>query len=244
MKITAQELHHLAAADAPRHDLYTGIHKALRALMADTLLALGRLDTDDEAELAEVASRLLQLCGVCEAHLTHENAFVHPALEAKAPGTSGAVALDHEEHLRHTAALAAQVALLQCAAPARRPGVALRLYRELALFIADNFQHMAVEESAHNAALWAHYSDAELVALHDALVASIPPQEMRTVLRWLVPSLNPAERHRLLADLRTRMPADAFDAVLEAVQPHLDARGWAKLARALGLAPVPGLVAA
>ena len=33
----------------------------------------------------------------------------------------------------------------------------------LALFIADNFQHMHVEETAHNAVLWARYTDAELM---------------------------------------------------------------------------------
>lgn len=37
-------------------------------------------------------------------------------------------------------------------------------------------------------------------------------------------------------------PAPAFAAALDVVQPHLDLRGWAKLSRGLGLAPVAGLV--
>ena len=52
------------------------------------------------------------------------------------------------------------------------------LYRQLTLFMAHNFEHMNEEETAHNAVLWAHYTDAELVGIHDALVASIPPHEM------------------------------------------------------------------
>jgi hypothetical protein len=58
---------------------------------------------------------------------------------------------------------------------------ALQLYRHPARFVAENFEHMQVEETVHNEALWAHYTDAELKALHDRLRASIPPAEMMLV---------------------------------------------------------------
>ena len=60
MQITSTELAQLAAAGTPRFDMYTGIHKAMRAVMADTLLALGRADPTDEQELSDVAQRVLQ----------------------------------------------------------------------------------------------------------------------------------------------------------------------------------------
>ena len=242
MQISPQEMTRVAAAEAPRFDMYTGIHKALRACMADALLALGRMDPADEQDIADVSARLLQLLGFCAGHLAHENAFVHAAIEARAPGASDAIAHEHQEHLADIAALSEQVATLQACADADRPAAAARLYRELALFIAGNFQHMHVEETAHNAVLWARYTDAELVAVHDALVASIPPEEMMGVVRWLVPFMNPVERMHLLADIRAKAPAPAFQAMLDGVQQHLGARDWAKLARDLGLAPVPGLV--
>ena len=46
-----------AALAAPRLDLYQGIHKAMRAFMADTLLAVGRMDADDALELAQCQSK-------------------------------------------------------------------------------------------------------------------------------------------------------------------------------------------
>ena len=235
MKITSQELEHVAAAEAPRFDMYSGIHKALRACMADTLLAVGRMDPADEQELSQVSERVLQLLGMCGGHLSHENEFVHAAIEARAPGASDRIAHEHEEHGQHIARLAEQVALLRGTAPERRHPAALQLYRALALFIADNFQHMHVEETAHNAVLWARYTDAELLALHDALVASIPPQEMMAVARWLVPFMNPLERFHLLADMRAKAPPAAFEAIVEAVRPHLATQEWTKLARALEL---------
>jgi hypothetical protein len=236
MNIEPREMRQLAEAAAPRVDLYAGIHKALRALMADTLLAVGRMDCDDAPELAEVTQRVLQLLDFCRSHLRHENEFVHAAMEARAPGASGQIAHEHAQHEEEIAALAAQTtALLNCEEAAARAADALALYRALSLFIAHNFEHMHVEETAHNAVLWARYTDAELTDIHNRLVASIPPEEMMFALRWLVPFMNPAERAGMLADMRAQAPAPAFAAALEVVRPHLGEREWAKLAASLGL---------
>ncbi|RYF40614.1 MAG: hypothetical protein EOO25_12150, partial [Comamonadaceae bacterium] len=210
MKTDPRELALLAAATAPRMDMYSGIHKALRALMADTLLALGRMDADDELELAQVTQRVIELVEFCAAHLKHENDFVHPAIEARAPGASGAIAHEHAQHLAHIAQIADAAAALRLQPAALRMSGATALYRQLALFIAENFLHMNVEETAHNAVLWAHYTDAELAALHDALVASIPPEEMMFVARWMIPFMCPCERAGVLLDIRGKAPAPAF----------------------------------
>jgi hypothetical protein len=237
MNIDSQEIQQLAATQGtPRLDLYAGIHKALRALMADTLLAVGRMDSDDALELAQTTQRVMELLDFCASHLLHENQFVHAAIEARAPGASEVIAHEHDTHTRHIAELADITgALLTCPAPARA-AAALALYRQLALFIADNFQHMHIEETAHNAVLWARYTDAELAAIHQALVASIPPHEMMYVMRWLLPFMNPAERTALLADMQAHAPAPAFAAVMDTARPHLTSNEWAKLTRSLGLA--------
>jgi hypothetical protein len=243
MNIDPQEMKNVAQAQAPRVDMYGGIHKALRALMADTLLAVGRMDCADDLERAEVTERVLQLLDFCRSHLEHENAFVHTAMEARAPGASEAIAREHEDHVKHIEALAAVVAAVRAAPEGERFGQQQRLYADLTLFVADNFQHMRVEETAHNAVLWARYTDAELIAIHDALVASIPPEEMMFAIRWLVPFMSPMERAGFLGDVRAKAPAPAFQAMLDTVRPHLTEREWAKLAKALGLPAVAGLVA-
>ena len=236
MKIDSQELQQVAATQAPRMDMYAGIHKALRALMADTLVAVGRMDSTDGLELAQTTQRVVELLDFCRSHLRHENEFVHAAIEARAPGASAAIAHEHEEHEQHIASLGQAVEALRACPAAQRVAGARDLYGELALFIAENFQHMHVEETAHNAVLWARYTDAELVEIHDALVASIPPEEMMFIMRWLIPFMNPAERAAVLGDMRSNAPAPAFAAVLATVRPHLTDREWAKLARSLDLA--------
>lgn len=223
------------APAAPRLDLYAPIHKALRLFMHDTLQRIGSMDSADPGELLEALAQLKRLLGVLRQHLHHENEFMHPALEARRPGASQRAGEDHEEHLAAIEALEAEATGLTRAAAPQREALALRLYRHLALFVAENLQHMQLEESLHNQQLWAAYSDAELLALHQRLVASIPPAEMGLVLHWMVPALSPAELSGMLMGMRAEMPAPAFAGVLDLVRERLTLERWAKLDAALGL---------
>ena len=231
------------ASIAPeRFNTYTAIHKALRNLMCDTLCRVGRLDVHDADEMTATLTQLDTLLTECTAHIEHENDFVHAAIEARLPAGSARTAADHLEHFESITALADESAALAAADADARPVLALRLYRHLALFVAENFQHMHIEETANAALLWAHYSDAELHAIHDRLVATLSPQEHLLVARWMVPASTPAERAGLFTELKTQTPPEAFLGVLMHVQPHLDASGWIKLSRAIGVPQMPGPV--
>jgi hypothetical protein len=225
---------------APRLDLYAPIHKALRLAMSETLVRVGRLDVFDPEETVGTLARVERLLELLQQHLEHENAFVHAAIEARRPGGAQRTAGEHVEHLESIEALREQCRALQAARIDARPPLALRLYRQLALFVAENFLHMHVEETANNAALWALYSDAELMALHERLLAALTPVEHLEAARWMVPALAPAERAAMLRGARAGMPPEAFLGLLEHVRPHVDARGWCKLAAALGVAERPG----
>lgn len=246
MQFTQQEMNQLAAAStsSSRENLYAGIHKALRAFMTDTLLAVGRADPSDPQDVADASGLVIGLMDLCEAHVQHENSFVHPAIEARTPGVCGEVAQDHVAHLHHIQRLRAAAQQLPGLDAPLQAGALHALYLELSLFVADNLQHMHVEETRHNAALWSAYTDAELRAIHDALVATIPPSEMMQVMRWMLPQMHALERLQVLGGMRQGAPAPVFQAVLDVVQPHLSPRDWAKLTQGLGLPAVPGLVAA
>ena len=219
----------------PRVDLYAGIHKALRSFMADTLVRIGRLDVDDRADLEAGLAQLGELLEVCTGHVEHENRFVHAAIEARAPQRSAQIAAEHEEHLGSIAALREEAAALASAPATSAPLLALRLYRHLALFVAENLQHMHVEETQHNAALWEHYSDSELLALHDRLTASLAPGEAWWAARWMVPASTPAERALIMGGMKAAMPPEALLSIAAMLRPHLDAAGWNKLAACSGI---------
>ena len=115
------------------------------------------------------------------------------------------------------------------ASPAQRDAYWLRLYHALSQFVAGNLVHMLLEEQAHNTVLWAHHSDEELLALHDELVASIPPEEMAVHFRWMLPSVSHVERVGMLQGMRQGMPPEVFASQLDMARPWLDARAWHKL---------------
>ena len=239
--LTTPRTQHQAAAahSAPRLDLYAPIHKALRSFMSDTLVRVGRIDAADADDMRTTLAQCDELLALCENHVHHENEFMHPAIEARQPAGSARIAHEHKEHLQSIAELRDEVGTLRAAAADAAPALALRLYRHLALFVADDFQHMHIEETAHNAALWAHYSDAELMQLHGRLLATIEPAEMLLIARWMVPALTPVERAAMVGGMQAEAPTDAFLAPLAHVRPHLGAKAWAKLAQTLGLPSGP-----
>ncbi|MDH5209409.1 MAG: hemerythrin domain-containing protein [Burkholderiaceae bacterium] len=221
-----------------RYNIYVLIHKGLRAWMCDVLATVGRMDPYDVEDVTAGLGKVRALLAGCESHLLHENEYLHPAIEARCPGGASAAAHDHDHHLRALAALESAVRAAEVADGSARAIAVLRLYRELAVFIAENFEHMHREETENHAALVAHYSETEVFALEQAIVGSLTPEEKMTTMRWMAPSAAPHERAMLLSGLRLNAPRPAFDAVVSLVRPFLTGRDWDKLAVALGPMPV------
>lgn len=220
---------------APRYDIYMGIHKALRAFMTETLMALGRMDCDAAVDVAIALAQVRELLHACEGHLEHENHFVHAAMEKRRPGSSARIVDEHIEHRHEIERLRAMVACVETATDAERRVSALNLYREFALFVASNFEHMQREESDHNKVLWSAYSDAELNQVEAELKASIPPRDMAIIMRWLLCANDHAFRVVTLSGMREHAPSAVFEMTLGLARAHLSERDWQKVACALEL---------
>lgn len=221
-----------------RMDLYASIHKGLRSFMADTLAAVGRMDTDDAAERDSTLAQLRALLELLERHARHEDEFIHPVLQARRPGAAGGCSAEHERQRGQLRALRRQADAVEAGSGEARAAAALDLYRQLALAIAENLTHMHEEETANNAVLWAECTDDELVQIHDRIVESVDAQEMAQVIRWMAPSLTPHERTALFGALQAKAPAEVFHRLLEVARPHLAPRDWNKLIFGIAAAPL------
>lgn len=217
----------------PRYDPYLVVHKGLRALMFETLRRVGCMDPDDADDTAHALEGLRELVRLASSHLHHEDLFVHPAMEARAPGSTSNAVAGHRSHREALAALLDGSDRVEAGEGAGRATAALALYRRLAQFVAEDLEHMHIEETENNAVLWATYSDVELRALVDRLVASIDPATNAIFSRWMVAASSPAERAALLRGARQGMPAAAFDAMLPRVTQDLAAKDRIKLEAAL-----------
>lgn len=213
-----------------RLDLYAPIHRALRLFMSAMLARVGALDVGDAREVSSVLDQLDALLGMCRHHALIENEIVHPEIEAAQPGAALRV---HDEHVRHLEAIVALEAEVVAVRVFPSATQALRLYRQLALFVAENLEHMHVEETVHNAVLWACYDDAALAAIEQRIVAQSTPEQRGLVLRWMTPALPPHERAQRFHSLRAALPPPAFGAMLDIAREVLDDRAWDKLSTAL-----------
>jgi Hemerythrin HHE cation binding domain len=220
----------------PRHDLHGKVHAGLRACMCEALTAAARMDPDDPADIAGIVMRMHELVALCSSHLANEDAFVHPAMEARRPGSTARVAHDHAEQVAGFAVLTRDVDALRRSSAHVRADAAATLGRDLAAFVAANLVHMAAEERDHNAVLWATHTDDELRAIEASIVASIPPSKVPAHLRWMVPALPPHDRLAMMRKLRAFAPPALFDASLAAIEPYLRDREWMKLVEGLSAA--------
>jgi len=220
-----------------RVNLYAAVHKGLRAALAQALLETGRMDTTDIEDTTRVLESVRDLLTLCRTHLKHEDTFVHAAMQARRPGSAVVTLGDHEHHKQSFVAIEDAVCAVEDSVDAERVVAARRLYTLLALFVADNYEHMHIEETQNNEVLWADYTDAELLAIKGRLLAAIPPEINMAFLRWMAPNLSPAERAELLLGARPAMPPAAFEAGLALVKNHMSARDWYKLQ--VALRPLP-----
>ena len=216
-----------------RPDLYAPIHKALRALMADLVAGLGRMDPGDDADVNATLGRFLDGLALCEKHMRTEDEILHPAIEARRPGATGRAALEHAGHVGEFEALRCAAAAFLAADAAGRRESAHALYLRVARWMAENVLHMEHEESHHNGVLWEAFSDAELALLHERILAGVPPEAMAKYLRWILPSTSHGQRLEMLLGMRAGAPREAYEGALAIARERLSARDWEKLSRAL-----------
>ncbi|WP_179958377.1 hemerythrin domain-containing protein [Chitinimonas arctica] len=217
-----------------RYDIYALIHKGLRAYLSHVLLEVGRTDWRDTANRTASIAAVRELLTVFRIHLTQEDRVIHPAMEARQPGSTRQAATDHMAHLHAIEQLQDVASTVDSANNYNLESAGEWLYRELAMFVSDNLEHMAVEESINNRVLWETHSDDEIIAMERAIVTATPPEHMLPMLRWTMPNLAPDERALMLGEmLRYGAPAEVFDGVLAMMRALLPPKDWSKLTVAL-----------
>ena len=90
-----------------RFDVYSTIHKGIRAFLFDTIAVVGSMDSADADEVAAALAQARELLAFCQGHLEHENEFIHPAMQARRPDSAVRTADDHVAHLGFVVAFGA-----------------------------------------------------------------------------------------------------------------------------------------
>ena len=220
---------------AVTHDLYRDIHKGIRAELFSATLAAGRLDPTDRPGRLRQAEHLAGILDLLVSHAEHEDVHVQPEIERHLPDLAERVELDH---LTLDARMQDLVGWAEEAADAQAPQQALachRVYLELASFTSAYLEHQDVEERVIMPALETAIGVDAVVAIHQAIVGSIPPQEMASSLAMMLPVMNVDDRSELLGGMRAGAPAEVFEGVWALAGSVLDERDHAAVAARLGL---------
>jgi hypothetical protein len=221
-----------------RHDLYGVVHKALRMAECQMLVRLGQFDFV-HGNVSGLVEDLRGLLAMGAGHIAHEEAHIHTALEAKAPGGTRVLEGQHGSHRAQFAALEALLAELEMAEAVKRAAIGRRLYLSFSRFIAEDFEHMLEEETVTAPLLWSLFDDDGMRGIEHNIVSTIPPEKKIVFMRLMIPAANRDERFQLLAGMKMHAPKEAFTAVLEmAARPTLPADDMADLERRLALIQV------
>lgn len=219
----------------PRFDLFTSIHKALRAMIYATGGVLQTADFADERAVERAAAALKPTLGQMQHHHDLEEAHVFPMVRPFEQEMIDDLRAQHEqvERLIGVAAGATDEAVSADAAERVVAGVELnRRYNELtALFL----EHLAHEEATLLPATWKHFDDARLMAVQGAIIQTQQPEDLMQSLRWMFKGLNRMELVEILSAAGATMPPPALDAVRELGAANMDPAAWAVVREQAGL---------
>ncbi|MGZ5969573.1 MAG: hypothetical protein ACXWP4_17995 [Polyangiales bacterium] len=219
-----------------RHDLYGPIHKGLRHCMQAALVRFGQADVDERDDLLGALDDLRAMFSLRANHLELEEQIVHPALDARVPGwLMGALGHEHEEQRQVLYRLAERARGLGRRALDRRfmRNEHRALYLALASALADDLEHMEVEETLVNPLLWEAFDDAELRALQRTLMECSSPDQLAAHVHWVVPAVSHSERVELMETAREGIGVAAYARLLGLARTVLTPREYDRLCAAL-----------
>jgi hypothetical protein len=224
-----------AALETVGYDLYRDVHKGIRNGLFSVTLAAGEVDPHDAAAVQALAARWTDLVGVLVAHAEHEDEFVQPVIERFNPGYAAEIA---EAHPRLEAQMAELEVLADRASDACPDQVRLlthRFYLGLASFTAEYLQHQEFEEFEVMVMLSQHLSIDELLAIDNAIVASIDPDMMARSATLMLPAMNIDDQTELYAGARQGVPPEVFQGMLMLAESVLEPERFRALGTRLGV---------
>ena len=196
------------ALQAVTFDLYRDIHKGIRAELFAVTGEAGRIDPSNEADRVDLARHVRSVVELLVSHAEHEDAHIQPILEKEVPDLAARIADDHE-------AFDTRIVDIACLAEVVKGDRfdSHEVYIELASFTSVYLAHQDLEERVVMPALAALLGIEGCLAVHGAIIGSIPPDEMARSLAVMLPAMNVDDRTDLLGGMRAGAPAEVFAAV-------------------------------
>lgn len=194
-------------------DAYRDIHKGIRAELFAAVGVAGSLDPTNRTGRAALAAQVHDLVDLLVDHSHHEDTHIHPVLEAHAPALFERLTVDHADLDGRVARIAERAAEAVDSAPSERRARVHNSYLDLASFTSAYLAHQEIEERIVMPALIDAVGVEGALAIHQAVVGSIPPETMAKTLAVMLPAMNLDDRAELLGATQHGAPPEVFASV-------------------------------
>ncbi len=218
-----------------RPDLFTAIHKAIRAMVYD---AGGRLQTADFADdraARRTTADLIPVLSLLREHHHTEDEIVFPQVRPFDGALIDGLEAQHRTIETLLAITGDAVSATETAEPASRPEAGTELNKRFNELVAFYLEHLAHEELTIVPVMWEHFTDQELAAIQGSIMASAKPQLALDWLGWMFKGLNRDELVRMLAGAKASLPAPALEGIKDLGAANLEPERWALIREQAGL---------
>jgi hemerythrin-like domain-containing protein len=219
----------------PRLDLFTSIHKAIRAMVYDAGSRLQTADFADNRTAAKTTAHLVWVLSLMREHHDTEEEFVFPQVRPYDEALIDELQSQHRTIETLLALAGDAVVVVDAADPWSRQEAGVELNRRFNELVAFYLQHLAHEEVTVVPVTWEHFSDDQLGAIQDTILASMRPQLALDWLGWMFRGLNQQELVGMLAGAKVAMPEPALEEIKDLGAATLDPERWAAVREQAGL---------
>jgi hypothetical protein len=219
---------------APRVDLYTVIHKALRKLEFETILSIGCTDFADPAGRSAALEQVDRLVGFLQEHMQHEDDAVSGLLEEADSRVAQVLDAQHDDLRGSMSRIRRLANELRGADGNGAVRLGAELYRALNAHLASDLVHMGREETDGNRALQETFDDERLADARGQIQAAIPPPRFAEWLQLMLPTMNRQELIGALSSMKQNAPPPVFEKVTGVAREILGPGTWATVEQALG----------
>lgn len=205
-----------------RFNIFNQVHKALRAMLYDTSLTIQQTHFADAEETETALEKVRATVDIFDEHAAHEDHFVLPAIRQYEPSVVDAFEQEHEKDHALSERLRGLLTVYNHAIKTEvkiETGQAIN--QAFIEFMIFNLEHMAKEETVLNKILWRYYSDAEIIAINQRIVASISPEEMAVTSAWMMRGMSNAEISGWLKAVEKNAPEPVFTRLFSIAEKEL-----------------------
>lgn len=219
-----------------RVDLFTTVHKAIRALIYDLSMMLQTADFTDERARNACLAALEHFLELLHEHAGYEDRTVFAATRRFEPELIDKLEEEHHEIAAHLDQLHNSIARVKSATTDQeRIEAGAELNRSANNFVAFYLGHLAHEEETVLPATLKHFGDQELMGMRAEVQRTTTPARFAEWMRWMFPSVNINELTEYFRTIQAHAPPSFYEAMSQVAHMSLGELRWRDLEIRAGL---------